>query len=233
MKIAIVADIHSNLPALTQVLASAEKAGVEQVYCAGDLVGYGPFPNESIDLIRSACSGVVAGNHDAALAGKVGLDRFNRAGAKALRWTKKMITPANADYLRQLPMRIVREEFTLVHASPADPDSWEYVLSAAEAQEAFGAFSTRLCFMGHSHVPLIIGEDMSFNAFRKDCRFLVNVGSVGQPRDGDPRAAFGLLDTVEWTYELVRVEYDVQKTAAATVEAGLPAALARRLLTGY
>ncbi len=233
MRLAIITDIHSNLIALKRVLAHIEEMGAERVCCLGDIVGYGPFPNECVELIRSKCSVVVAGNHDAALAGKVSLRRFDRAGQKALKWTQKTISEDNLAFLRGLPLVTMDQDLTFAHSSPARPDEWKYILAPAEAREAFGAFSTPICYVGHTHIPIVIGEDLSINAFRKGGRFLINVGSVGQPRDGDPRAAFGLFDTEKWSYDLVRLEYDVQQAAEAVRKAGLPKVLATRLISGY
>ena len=239
MRIAVISDIHSNLPALEAVLAKARELNAERFYCLGDLVGYGPFPNECIELVRSHCPVVIKGNHDSGLLGETPTDDFNSLGQQAIKWTKKQITPQNLDYLRRLPLLSVQNDVTLVHASPAEPDQWTYVLTLRSAEECFGAFTTNLCFIGHTHVPVIIGDDMSINAYKppskngpSSSRFLINVGSVGQPRDGNPFAAFGIIDTETWNYELIRVEYDIEKTATAITNAGLPIALAKRLFQG-
>lgn len=240
MRIAIISDIHSNLPALESVLAKGAEMKIEMWYCLGDIVGYGPFPNECIELIRKHCPVVVKGNHDSGLLGETSVDDFNNLGQAAIKWTKKQITPENFDYLKQLPLISILDKITLVHASPAEPEQWTYVFTVRTAQDSFAAFTTDLCFIGHTHVPVIIGEDMSINTYQPlpndsdqpKNRFLINVGSVGQPRDGNPHAAFGVLDTADWSYELIRVEYDVEKTATSITKAGLPGALAKRLVQG-
>ncbi len=233
MLLGIIADIHSNLIALNQVLTYLDGRGVDRIFCLGDIVGYGPSPNECVDLIRSKCSAVVAGNHDCALAGTVSFDRFDKPGRKALKWTSNILTVEHKAYLAGLPLKTAEQNLTLAHASPANPEQWRYILSPADAREAFTAFSTPVCFVGHTHIPVVIGEDLSVSPFRKDGRFVINVGSVGQPRDGDPRASFGLFNTAERSYELVRLEYNVQETADAIAKAGLPAILAKRLFSGY
>lgn len=240
MRIAIISDIHSNLPALEAALAKIDELNIERIHCLGDIVGYGPFPNECVDLVRERCLVVVKGNHDSGLLGETSIDGFNSLGKQAIKWTQKQITPDNLDYLRGLPLIHVKDDITLVHASPAQPDQWTYVFTMRSATESFSAFTTNLCFIGHTHVPVVIGEDMSINAYHKgekasgqtQPRFLINVGSVGQPRDGNPNASFGTIDTETYEYELIRVEYDVEKTATSIVSAGLPNPLAKRLYQG-
>jgi predicted phosphodiesterase len=239
MRLAVLSDIHSNLPALEAVLKQVTAAGVDTLCCLGDIVGYGPFPNECIALVREQAAAVVKGNHDSGVLGETPPTDFNSLGQRALLWTRDRITPDHLEYLRGLPMLTTVGPMTLVHSSPANPGSWTYVMTMDQAREGFRAFTTDVCCIGHTHVPVVIGEDLSINTFRapraipsEPCKFLINVGSVGQPRDGDPRAAFGLLDTTAWTYELIRVEYDVEGTAAAILKAGLPEALARRLYRG-
>lgn len=233
MRIAIISDIHANLYALDQVLSDIHKNVVDEIYCLGDIVGYGPFPNECVSLVRRECSVVIAGNHDYGLIGKTPLSHFTSDGRDALIWTKQQISKENLEYLERRPLSTVQNNFTLVHASPFDPEHWPRILTMEEAQRAFWAFSTRICFIGHTHIPTIIGEDLTINAFRKDCRFLINVGSVGQPRDGDPRASYGILETENLSYELKRVTYDADASAKAIFDAGLPKVLGKRLLLGY
>jgi diadenosine tetraphosphatase ApaH/serine/threonine PP2A family protein phosphatase len=239
MRIAVVSDVHSNLPALEAVLEEIGKVHADMICCLGDIVGYGPFPNECVALIRKHAAAVVKGNHDSGLLGETPIRDFNNLGKQSLRWTGEVIAAEHLEFLRGLPMLTTVGPLTLVHATPANPGSWTYILTMEHAREAFGAMTTELCCIGHTHVPVVIGEDSSINSFRPPqkhspggSRFLINVGSVGQPRDGDPRAAFGLLDTGAWTYELIRVEYDVEGTAAAILNAGLPKELAQRLYRG-
>ncbi len=233
MRLAIISDIHANLPALNRVLTFLDGIKVDEIYCLGDIVGYGPFPNECIDLVSKRCTATVMGNHDSGLLGKTPLEHFNKEGQKALRWTKKRIATQHLNYLKNLPIVIVQQDVTFVHATPSHPTEWTYVLTMEEAQQSFRSFSTAVCFIGHTHIPIVIGEDLSVDVFRKGGRFLINVGSVGQPRDRNPKASFGLLDTDTWSYRLIRLEYDVQQTAEAIINGGLPKFLAKRLLGGY
>jgi diadenosine tetraphosphatase ApaH/serine/threonine PP2A family protein phosphatase len=232
MRIGVISDIHANLAALEQVLYCLDAAGVEEIYCLGDVVGYGPFPNECVELVRTRCTGTVFGNHDAALFGKITLDRFDTAGRKALRWTQKIIRPDNLKYLSALPPVLQNHDATFIHSSPFLPESWEYIHTYRQAEKAFQALTTPIGFIGHTHVPMIIGEDQKMHTVRKGSRFLVNVGSVGQPRDGIPGAAFGVFDTASWSYQPMRVEYDVETTTEAIRKAGLPSVLAERLING-
>jgi diadenosine tetraphosphatase ApaH/serine/threonine PP2A family protein phosphatase len=232
MRVAILSDIHANLPALEVVLKRVEDLHVDQIYCLGDIVGYGPFPNECVELIRKHSPFVVKGNHDSGLLDETPIEYFSENARIALEWTRTQIGEEQREYLRGLPASVVTEPLTFVHASPYDPLEWRYVFTARDADEAFQAFTTRICFVGHTHVPIVIGEDYSVNKFRKGKRFIINVGSVGQPRDGQPESAFGVFDTDADSYELQRTPYDVKKTVQAIQKAGLPPFLGERLLKG-
>ena len=232
MRIGIISDIHGNLPALETVLEELKKRNADVVYCLGDTVGYGPFPNECVNLVRERCAQVLKGNHDSGLVGETPLEDFNQHGLKAIVWSQKQVTRENQEYLRGLPFTAVENSLTLAHSSPFSPEAWTYILSMRAAKENFAAFSTNLCFIGHTHVPVIVGEDSSINKFKKNGRFIINVGSVGQPRDGNPDAAMGMYDTELGVYNLVRVPYDVERTAKAIIDAQLPEFLATRLSQG-
>ena len=232
MRIAVISDIHSNLEALKSAISSIETLEADEIFCLGDIIGYGPFPNECVDLIRERCAAIVKGNHDSGLLGETPLNHFNQYGRSAIEWTQKNITGDNFDFLKQLPLARTNGDVTLVHASPLKPETWKYIIAWPDAEKCFEAFKTRLCFIGHTHVPVIVGEDSSINTFRKESRYLINVGSIGQPRDGNPCASFGLLDTEKWTFENVRVAYDIQKTATAISKAKLPEFLGKRLFLG-
>ena len=233
MRIAIISDIHANVEALRKVLERITLLGADRIYCLGDIVGYGPHPNECIDMIRENCHGIVAGNHDVAVAGEMSLEAFDGPGRKAILWTREKVTDANRRFLKELPLRIVENNMTFVHSSPADDGAWNHLSSWAELERAFGAFTTRLCFVGHSHVPFIAGEDGTAGTFDLSTRMIINVGSVGQPRSGSPDAVFGFLDTTKGMYEINDVPYDVDATAEAVRKASLPSVLARRLLVGF
>jgi len=232
MRIAIISDIHSNIAALERVFSYIDSINIDEIYCLGDLVGYGPFPDQCIDLIKSKSCTVIAGNHDYGAIGKIPLRNFSQVGRTALRWTKKNICKENQEFLSDLPLKVVRNDITFVHASPFEPENWTYIFSNLEAKEAFKGFSTSICFIGHTHIPSIVGEDLSLGRLHRNGRFIVNVGSVGQPRDGNPKLSFGILDTDKLSYELIRLDYDVQKTIDAIEQFSLPSVLGRRLIYG-
>jgi len=232
MRIAFISDIHSNLEALKRVLERIDQLGAERIYCLGDIVGYGPFPDPCVQLVRERCNAVVKGNHDAGATGELAIGHFERYGRVAISWTREHLSPENATYLKQLPLLLALEEITIAHATPHDPGSWRYVRSWPQMRECFSWFATTLCFIGHTHIPIIAAEDGSMNKFAARKRHLINVGSVGQPRDGNARASFGLLDTSTWTFDIVRVEYNAEVTAEAIKSAGLPDFLGQRLFQG-
>jgi len=232
MLIAIISDINGNLPAAEEVLKTAAGMKAEIIYCLGDTVGYGPFPNECVDLVRGRCKVILKGNHDSGLVGDTPLTDFNHYGLSAIQWTRTAVTEENQEFLRGLPLMTELNGVTLAHSSPLNPDAWTYVLTMRAAQENFAAFTTRLCFIGHTHVPVIIGEDGSVNKYSTTLRHIINVGSVGQPRDGNSQAAFGMFNTETQEFQLVRVPYDIQKVARAIREVGLPEFLAQRLFQG-
>jgi diadenosine tetraphosphatase ApaH/serine/threonine PP2A family protein phosphatase len=232
MLIAVISDVHGNLPALEEVLKKTEELNVDSVVCLGDTVGYGPYPNECVDLVQARCSIVLQGNHDSGLVGGTPIEDFNHYGLQAIQWTQTVVTQENQDYLAGLPYTAEFEGTTLAHASPGNPDHWNYILTMRAAKENFDAFTTRICFIGHTHAPVVIGEDLTVNSYSPDKRYIINVGSVGQPRDGNPASAFGLYDTVSGNYRLIRVKYNVEDTARKIREIGLPEFLASRLFQG-
>jgi diadenosine tetraphosphatase ApaH/serine/threonine PP2A family protein phosphatase len=232
MRIAVISDIHSNLTALKRTFEVIDQLAVDRIFCLGDIIGYGPSPNECVALVRDRCNAVVKGNHDSGVVGELPLDNFNAYGRNAIRWTKKHLTKKNAEYIRGLPLLLVEDEITLVHASPLHPEDWRYIFAWPDAQRCFAAFGTQICFIGHTHIPVVVGEDGTVNMFRGDRRYLINVGSVGQARDGNPRASFGVLDTTRHVFEVMRIEYDIETTASAILAARLPDYLAHRLFLG-
>ncbi len=233
MRIAIISDIHANYEALRTVMERIALLEAERIYCLGDIVGYGPHPNECIEIVRERCHGIVAGNHDVAVARKMPLGAFDGPGRKVIQWTRGKVTEANRQFLEKLPLRIVENDITFVHSSPAEEAAWDHLNSREKVERAFRALTTRLCFVGHSHIPFIAGEDGSVGKFDASTRMIINVGSVGQPRSGSPDAVFGFLDTTNWIYEINDVPYDVEATAEAVRKASLPAVLSKRLLAGY
>ncbi|MBP1647601.1 MAG: putative phosphodiesterase [Bacteroidetes bacterium] len=232
MRFAVISDIHSNIQALTRALATIDERGADKIYCLGDIVGYGGNPNECVDLIRARAALCVLGNHDMAAVDPEHADYFSRPGRIAIEWTHSVLTQQNIEFLASLPFVASTEVCTLVHASPLDPPLWQYVLSLQVAKPQFQAFSTPICFIGHTHVPGICGEDLKTFVLKKGKRFLINVGSVGQPRDGNPQLSFGFFDVEAWKYENIRVTYDIDKAAQAIRIQGLPSTLATRLYQG-
>ncbi|MEW6511266.1 MAG: metallophosphoesterase family protein [Bacteroidota bacterium] len=232
MRIAIISDIHSNLQALKAAFSRIDAEGIKEVYCLGDIVGYGGNPNECVASVRERCSYVVLGNHDLAAIDTTQAEYFTAPGRTAAIWTNGTLATEHRDFLANLPMKCVEDSCTLVHASPDSPGGWQYVLSLQIARRQFDHFTTDLCLIGHTHVPAVCGEDLKTFVFKRGMRFIVNVGSVGQPRDGNPQLSFGILDTEAWTYENIRADYDIEGAAAAILKAGLPPVLAARLSQG-
>ena len=237
---AIVSDIHGNLEALEAVLADVAQHRPGSMVCLGDFVGYGASPNDCIDRLRPMIEHAVVGNHDLAACGRLKLTYFNANAAMAAQWTDAALTPDNRRYLQELPFAVKWRETLLVHASPAEPENWHYVLSPVEAQAEMEAYQETVCFIGHSHYPGTFDRlDGQVRYSRgteirieKGHRYLVNVGAVGQPRDGDPRAAYVLYDDAEHVIRHVRVDYDIAGAMKRIIDAGLPRFLAERLQWG-
>jgi predicted phosphodiesterase len=232
MRYAILSDIHSNFSALTRALSIIDTLRIDHVYCLGDIVGYCAQPNDCVSLIRERAAFSVLGNHDLSALDPREADYFHEDGRAAVEWTHQILTKENAAYLASLPYKHESDLFTLVHASPKNPQQWNYIMSVEDAGQQFPHFRTQYCFIGHSHIPTVCGEDLETFSFVKDKRFLINVGSVGQPRDGNPMLSFGVLDTDVWSFEIIRAEYDIAQTARAILDAGLPSFLADRLFMG-
>src|SRR3990172_7681739 len=243
MRVAIVSDIHSNLPAFEAVLLHAESGGrVEALWCLGDIVGYGPPPNECIAQLRRYEHRAVAGNHDLAACGRMWTEEFNEAAARAVDWTAEQLSHASRAYLEELPMVVSEGDFTLVHGSLRWPE-WEYLLSSEQAQAHLELQQTPYGLVGHSHLPFVCREQKGSPPTLRpatdgervelgDQRLILNPGGVGQPRDGDPRAAYALYDGDARVVTYHRVEYDIAVTQQAMEAAGLPRWLIERLSYG-
>lgn len=232
MKIAVISDIHGNREALNAVIAKIDSLAVDSIYCLGDIVGYGPNPNECVELIRSRAIPAIVGNHDKAVTGELSIDNFSQIARAGVMWTQSVISESNKEFLKHLPYSIQEHTILFVHSSPDYPEEFRYLLSFEDARESFDYFSTPLCFIGHTHRPIIFCEDGKTKEISRDKKFIVNVGSVGQPRDGNWKACFVLMDTEQYALEYVRVEYDVEVTRRKITENGLPQKLADRLLAG-
>jgi predicted phosphodiesterase len=242
MRIALLSDVHGNLPAFQAVLADVDAQAPDEIWCLGDLVGYGAQPDGCVELARDRCDLCLAGNHDLVVTGEIPITDFSSSAAAAARWTQETIREETMAFLKGLAPADADREPALYHASPRDP-VWEYVLSTWQADECIDLMEARVGAVGHSHVALWFRRDDSgkMSGATADAglehdlsagRWLVNPGGVGQPRDGDPRAAWLLLDTGEWTATWRRVEYPIEEAAGAIEEAGLPRVLAERLFSG-
>ena len=245
MRAAVISDVHANLPALEAVLEAAEAAAVEEIWCLGDVVGYGAQPDACASLVKERCSVCLVGNHDLAVLGALDVRTFSEYAAEAVHWTQMEAAEPTLEFLRGLEPSGERDGVGLFHASPRDP-VWEYVLSLDQAEDALDAQPQRIGLIGHSHVSLFFvrqedsRRDQAQGAQAGDGAmlglergtWLLNPGSVGQPRDGDPRAAWLELDTEGWTARYHRVPYDVAGAAEAILAAGLPRGLAERLGAG-
>lgn len=242
MRVAVITDIHANLQAFEAVLDDAEAAGAEELWCLGDLVGYGADPDACVALARERAAVCLVGNHDLAVRGDIPLDEFSRGAALAASWTREAVSSETLAFLAGLEPTGVEGDIGLYHASPRDP-VWEYVLSPLQAELCLDAQEQRVCLIGHSHIALSFerregepagGETREAGAALdlREGEWLLNPGSVGQPRDGDARAAWLLLDTDAPACEYRRAEYDVAGAAAAIRAAGLPESLAERLEHG-
>jgi diadenosine tetraphosphatase ApaH/serine/threonine PP2A family protein phosphatase len=233
MKIAIISDIHGNLEALTEVVAYLDTHPVGALYCLGDTIGYGANPNECCQLVRRRNAVSLLGNHDNAVWDDEMLASFSPLAAKAMLWTRTVLHASEKTYLQSLPLIAMADESTFVHASLDDPASFPYLMSVYDARLTLKLSTTTMCWIGHTHVPAIFSEHGETSAVVKGTRYVVNVGSVGQPRDADPRLSFGIFDTERGLYENIRLPYDVKTACRKIIDAGLPARLGERLLVGH
>jgi diadenosine tetraphosphatase ApaH/serine/threonine PP2A family protein phosphatase len=242
LRIAVISDIHGNWHAFEAVLADAAEEGVDETWCLGDIVGYGPQPNRCVEEARANSDVCLLGNHDLAALGDVDLATFSHDAATSARWTIDVLEPESLEYLRSLQPKGEREGVEFFHASPRDP-VWEYVLSEPAVRAALEMTSSFLVLVGHSHIPIALrlsdGEALAGGLAKggselelSEGRWLLNPGSVGQPRDGDPRAAYLLIDLEARKARYRRVPYDIAATQAEIREAGLPETLAERLEVG-
>jgi diadenosine tetraphosphatase ApaH/serine/threonine PP2A family protein phosphatase len=239
VKIAILSDIHGNLEALETVLATDAVRSADRVICLGDVIGYGADPRACLARVRERAEIILLGNHESAITHPDELAYFNGYARTALEWTRAQLSPDDVAFIQGFPY-LHREppDLLLVHASPSQPGAWEYIVGLDSALPEMSAFGETLCFVGHSHVPLAVESgtparaiDMPFRV-TPGSRYLVNVGSVGQPRDRDPRAAFVLYDAAARTVTLHRVEYPIETAKQKILDAGLPPFLAARLSAG-
>jgi diadenosine tetraphosphatase ApaH/serine/threonine PP2A family protein phosphatase len=239
MRLAVLSDIHSNAPALEAALEAV--GDFDQLWVLGDIVGYGPHPDEVVERLRTLEAVAVQGNHDAAVLGRIPVGAFNDLARAAVKWTAQEMRPQNLAWLGQQPESRVEGDFTLAHGSPRDP-LWEYLFSIPAARINLGAFETRYCLVGHTHHQLTFRDDegqvealLAEDGARltlDDRRCILNPGSVGQPRDGDPRACAMTIETESGVVEWLRFDYDIASTQADIRSTSLPGRLADRLELG-
>jgi predicted phosphodiesterase len=240
MRYALISDIHGNLEALRAVIMEIMKQDVDKVIFLGDIVGYGPAPNECIETLSGFADILIAGNHDFGAVGMTDINTFNPFAQAAIVWTIGVLTSENRRFLKQLPITHVIEDESifLVHSTPGEPEAWHYLINSGDTKRSFGHFNEKICFLGHTHIPAImeLAPDGKITVYKdgsgikEGCRYIVNAGSVGQPRDGDPDAAYALFDTN--SVEIKRVSYDILVTQKRMRDAGLPFPLIERLELG-
>lgn len=230
--VAVLSDIHANYQALRAAVDLAEARGAEHLVNLGDVVGYGPDPSACVDLVRAEFSVNVLGNHDAAVAADDGLAALPRDGQEAAKVHQLLLSEEQIAWLRSLPLVATAYDATFVHAAPKEPERWPRLSSFGHVRAQFDAFETPICFVGHSHKPAVVSNSIGVLRVRPGHRFLVDVGSVGQPRDRDPRLSFALFDTDAFSVEIIRAHYDHARTSVRVRELGLPASLGDRLRRG-
>ena len=239
MRYAVIADIHANLEALEVVLADSKEQKCTHYCCVGDVVGYNANPKECLDIIRSMGMPVVKGNHDEYCSSEEDLEGFNPHAAEAVNWTRKQLSPEDRQWLRDLKYVRLVASFSMVHSTLDGPQRWGYVFDKLAAAASFTYQNTAICFFGHTHVPVAFVRDSvvrggTYSKFKTEPgkKYFVNVGAVGQPRDGNPKAGYVVYDLNEGTIELRRLDYDIAKTQKKIMDAGLPQRLADRLALG-
>jgi diadenosine tetraphosphatase ApaH/serine/threonine PP2A family protein phosphatase len=237
----IISDIHANLDALQVCLKDIEAQPPGKIICLGDIIGYAVEPNECIDRVREHCELIIMGNHDHSAVNEQSLDYFNQYAKEAMLWTRETLTPENQKFLEKLPFSASMDGMFFVHATPYNPQEWNYIFFLGDAELNFQAFKERLCFVGHSHQPVILEKDEKGKIFinrenratlREDCRYIINVGSIGQPRDQDSRLCYAIYDSESGELELRRLEYPVEETQDKMRKVGLHPFLIERLSLG-
>ncbi|MEO8426973.1 MAG: metallophosphoesterase family protein [Verrucomicrobiota bacterium] len=239
MKYAIIADIHANLEALQVVLNDAKAQHCTHYACLGDVVGYNANPKECLDIIREMGMPCIKGNHDEYCSNEGNMDGFNPYAAEAVSWTRRQLSPEDRKWLRELKYLRLVASFSIVHATLDGPQRWGYVFDRLAAAASFTYQNTNVCFFGHTHVPVAFIRDSvvrggTYSKFKVEPgrKYFVNVGAVGQPRDGNPKAGYVVYDLDEGTIELRRLDYDIASAQAKIIKAGLPPRLAERLALG-
>ncbi len=240
MRFAVISDVHANLEALKSVLSEIERKNIKEIYFIGDAVGYGPDPNECVEILSNKCKVLIAGNHDWAVLDLTDTSYFNDYARVAVEWTKEVLTEKNKNILREFPLiheDPERDSF-FVHSTPSNPQEWNYILNLRDAEIAFHLFNNKICFLGHSHQPFIIektpsGELLVYKnntVIKKASRYIINAGSVGQPRDGNPKACCIFVE--DDRIDIVRISYDIEKVQEKMRMNNMPVHLIERLAVG-
>lgn len=216
MRLVILSDIHGNLPALELVMKEVAKQSPDKIICLGDLVGYGPQPNECVEIIRESNIPTVLGNHDGALVGKVPIAMFREPNATLLKWSMNELTEENKSFLNSIPYTMTEDNWIAAHAHPENPESWKYLESAIDCRKLLATFPDEVdfCFVGHTHKPVLVPGELGVFGLQKGNKYVINPGSVGQSRDNDGRASFCVLDTEKFEHEFIRVDYPQALTIA-------------------
>lgn len=243
MIIAVISDIHSNYEALSRIITDIKNSKIDKIFCCGDIIGYGPNPNECVQGLKDQGVVSIIGNHEAALLGDIDLTWFNENAKVAILKNKELITYENLEYLKKLPKYIIEKDFLFVHGSPLDPIH-EYLLDFTSIYINIKNMEQKICFCGHTHIPLICWEDKhkkveilypkgNFSMkLNKNKKYIINVGAVGQPRDSDPRACYIIFDTKNFRLEFRRIEYNFYITQQKMTQLQLPEFLIKRIESG-
>jgi predicted phosphodiesterase len=238
VKIAVISDIHANLEALKTTLNYLHSQKITRIICLGDVVGYGPRPNECIELVKLHCEKCLMGNHDHAVLRLTDIHYFNQYAKEAILWTRRQLTHIHKAFLDNLPFTYETADTLFVHSTPVEPKEWHYIFSETDVRQNFEHVPHRLIFIGHSHIPVIFSrqkgiiKETSLQLDLANDRYIINVGSVGQPRDGDPRASLVIYDDQKRTLEYVRLPYPIEITSQEIINHNLPRFLAMRLFAG-
>lgn len=243
MRFAIISDIHGNLEALQAVLEDIDSQNIDEIICLGDIIGYGANPNECLELVKSRCSVILLGNHDAAAIELLSTQHFNIHAKIAIEWTSQSLKPENRKFLSGLPFKTEKSFMTLVHSTPYEPNMWYYITSLEEAAFNFQFFNTSVCLVGHTHIPIIIVLEENKELYVHQgtqinladipgARLLINVGSVGQPRDRNAKSCYGIFDDKLGAFNYRRVEYGIDKAQAKMKKIRMPEFLISRLVDG-
>lgn len=230
MRIALISDVHANLPALQAVLNTLEKENPDLWICLGDIVGYGPHPAECIAEIRSRNMISVLGNHDAGVAGLLSVKHFREPNRKLIEMTKTLLSEEDRNWLAERPLIAEGDAWLAVHSSPVNPDKWEYLQSALRIREILQGFKKRFCFAGHTHRPGMVSDTIGHTEIDEEHHYFINPGSVGQSRDGDERASCGILDLSDLTYRNIRVPYNIERAVQDLKILGFSDSEAARLI---